>query len=327
MQFNRLRRRECLTLIGGAAAWPFAASAQKPKNARLGYLAPASNPDLQQVLLGGLRDLGYVEGQNLAIEYRFMLGQSKSYDELAAALAGLAPDAIVVVGTPPALAAKRQTSTIPIIMAPAADPLRTGLVTSLSRPGGNVTGVSLYGSEIARKRMEVFKEAVVGIQRIAVLANADNPLHRHLWDDLQPIGPALGLEFRLFVVPGLDKLPAVFADVKTEGFDALTLLTDAQFFSARRRISSLAAMHRLPAMYESRDSVDDGGLISYGASIPDLTRRAAAFVVKVINGAKPADRPIEQPTKFELVINLKTAKALGLEFPPMVLARADEVIE
>jgi hypothetical protein len=132
MQFNRLRRRECLTLIGGAAAWPFAASAQKPKNARLGYLAPASNPDLQQVLLGGLRDLGYVEGQNLAIEYRFMLGQSKSYDELAAALAGLAPDAIVVVGTPPALAAKRQTSTIPIIMAPAADPLRTGLVTSLS---------------------------------------------------------------------------------------------------------------------------------------------------------------------------------------------------
>jgi putative ABC transport system substrate-binding protein len=205
--------------------------------------------------------------------------------------------------------------------------LRSSLVASLSRPGGNVTGVSLYGSEIARKRMEIFKEAVVGIQRIAVLANADNSLHQFLWDDLQPIGPALGLQFRLFVVSGLDNLPAVFSAMKQDGFDALTLLTDAQFFSARREIVSLAAMHRLPAMYESRDSVDDGGLISYGASISDLTRRAATFVVKVINGAKPADLPIEQPTKFELIINLKTAKALGLEVPPMLLARADEVIE
>jgi putative ABC transport system substrate-binding protein len=272
-------------------------------------------------------DLGYVEGQNLTIEYRVVLGQSKTYDELAAELARLALDAIVVVGTPPALAAKRQTTTIPIIMAPAADPLRTGLVESLSRPGGNVTGVSLYGSEIARKRMEVFKEAVLGVQRIAVLGNADNPLHRPLWDDLQPIGPALGLQFRLFVVSGLDRLPAVFSAVKQDGCDAMTLLSDAQFFSARREISSLAAVHRLPAMYESRESVDDGGLISYGANIPDLTRRAAAFVVKVINGAKPADLPIEQPTKFELIINLKTAKALSLEMSPMLLARADEVIE
>ena len=293
----------------------------------MGYLAPATNPELQQALLGGLRDLGYVEGQNLAIEYRFMLGQSKSYDELAAELARLAPDAIVVVGTPPALAAKRQTAVIPIIMAPAGDPLRTGLVASLSRPGGNVTGVSLYGSEITRKRMEVFKEAVVRIQRIAVLGNAENPLHRFLWEDLQPIGPALGLQFRLLVVSDLDKLPAVFSTMKQDDIDAITLLTDAQFFSARRQISSLAAMHRLPAMYESREFVDDGGLISYGASIPDLTRRAAAFVVKVINGAKPADLPVEQPTKFELIINLKTAKALGLEVPPMLLARADEAIE
>ena len=293
----------------------------------MGYLAPASNPDLQQALLGGLRDLGFVEGQNLAIEYRFMLGQSKTYDELAAELARLALDAIVVVGTPPALAAKRQTTTIPIIMAPASDPLRTGLVASLSRPEGNVTGVSLYGSEIARKRMEVFKETVVGIQRIAVLGNADNPLHQLLWDDLQPIGPALRLQFRQFVVSGLDNLPAMFSTMKQDGVDAMTLLSDAQFFSARRQITSLAATHRLPAMYESRESVVDGGLISYGASIPDLTRRTAAFVVKVINGAKPADLPIEQPTKFELIINLKTAKALGLEVPPTLLARADGVIE
>ena len=190
----------------------------------------------------------------------------------------------------------------------------------------NLYSIALYGSEIARKRMEIFKEAVVGIQRVAVLGNAENPLHRFIWDDLQPIGPALGLQFRLFVVSGLDN-PAVFSAMKQDGFDALTLLTDAQFFSARREIVSLAAMHRLPAMYESRDSVDDGGLMSYGASISDLTRRAATFVVKVINGAKPADLPIEQPTKFELIINLKTAKALGLEVPPMLLARADEVIE
>jgi putative ABC transport system substrate-binding protein len=324
-----MRRREFITLLGGAAvAWPLAARGQQaPRAARLGYLAPASNPDLQQALLGGLRDLGYVEGQNLAIEYRFMLGQSKSYDELAAELARSAPDAMVVVGTPPALAAKRQTTSIPIIMGPAADPLRSGLVASLSRPGGNVTGVSLYGSEMVRKRMEIFKEAVIGIQRIAVLANAENPLHRFLWDDLQPIGPALGLQFRLLVVSGLDKFPAVFATMKQDGFDAMTLLTDAQFFSARRQISNLAAMHRLPAMYESRESVADGGLISYGASISDLTRRTATFVVKVINGAKPADLPIEQPTKFELVINLKTAKALGLDIPAAMLARADEVIE
>jgi ABC-type uncharacterized transport system substrate-binding protein len=324
-----MNKRQFITLLGGgAAAWPLAARAQQaPKAARLGYLAPASNPDLEQALLGGLRDLGYVEGQNLAIEYRFMLGQAKSYDELAAELAGLAPDAIVVVGTPPALAAKRQTNSIPIIMAPAADPLRSGLVASLSRPGGNVTGVSLYGSELARKRMEVFKEAVVGIQRIAVLGNAENPLHRFLWDDLQPVGPALGLQFSLFVVSGLDKLPAVFSTMKPDGIDAMSLLSDAQFFSARRQISSLAAMHRLPAMYESRESVVDGGLISYGASIPDLTRRATAFVLKVINGAKPDDLPIEQPTKFELAINLRTAKALGLTVPDTLLARADEVIE
>jgi putative ABC transport system substrate-binding protein len=327
MQFDQLKRREFITLLG-AAVWPLAARAQQaPRAARLGYLAPASNPELQQALLGGLRDLGYVEGQNLAIEYRFMLGQSKSYDELAAELVRSAPDALVVVGTPPALAAKRQTTTIPIIMGPAADPLRSGLVASLSRPGGNVTGVSLYGSEIARKRMEIFKEAVIGIQRIAVLGNAENPLHRFLWDDLQPIGPALGLQFRLLVVSGLDNFPAMFSTIKQDGFDAMTLLTDAQFFSARRQISSLAATHRLPAMYESRESVVDGGLISYGASISDLTRRTAVFVVKVINGAKPADLPIEQPTKFELIINLKAAAALGLTIPPTFIARADEVIE
>ena len=321
-------RRELIAALGGAATWPLTAHAQQPQRmARLGYLAPASIHHLIEALRGGLRDLGYIEGQNLAIEYRFALGQSKTYDELAAELVRLAPHAIVVVGTPPALAAKRQTTTIPIIMAPNADPLRTGLVTSLSRPGGNLTGVSLYGSELARKRMEVFTEAVAKIRRIAVLVNAENPLHQFLWDDIQPVGPALGLEFSRFFVTDLNGLPTVFSSMTRDGFDALTVLSDAQFNSARRQISGLAATHRFPAMYEAREFVEEGGLISYGPNIPDLTRRAAAFVVKVLGGVKASDLPIEQPTKYELVINLKTAKGLGMELPPTLLARADEVIE
>jgi putative ABC transport system substrate-binding protein len=321
-------RRDFIALFGGAAAWPLAARAQQPpKMARLGYLAPASIPHLIEALRGGLSRAGYVEGQNLAIEYRFALGQSKTYDELAVELIRLGPDAMVVVGTPPALAAKRQTTTIPIIMAPAADPLRLGLVASLARPGGNVTGVTLYGSELARKRMEVFQEAVAGVRRIAVLVNAENPLHRFLWDDIQPTGPALGLEFHRVAVSDLENLPATFSTMMRDGFDALTVLSDAQFNSVRRQISGLAATHRLPTMYEAREFVEDGGLISYGPNIADLTRRAATFVVNVLNGTKPADLPIEQPTKFELLINVKAARALGLTVPLSLLARADEVIE
>jgi putative tryptophan/tyrosine transport system substrate-binding protein len=328
MQFDQLKRRSFITLLGGAAAWPLAARAQQPtKMARLGYLAPASDPHLIQALRAGLRDLGYVEGQTLAIEYRFAQGQSKTYDELAAELVLLGPDAIVVVGTPPALAAKRQTTTIPIIMTPVGDPLRLGLAASLARPGGNVTGVTLFGSELGHKRLEVFKEAVAGIQRIAVLGEADNPYSRFVWDDIQQTGRALGIEFRLFAVTDINELPTAFSTMTRDGFDALNVLAGAQFYAARRQIIGLAAAHRLPTMYEAREFADDGGLISYGPNVADMTRRAATFIVKVLTGAKPADLPIEQPTRFELFINLKTAKALGLEIPPTLLARADEVIE
>jgi putative tryptophan/tyrosine transport system substrate-binding protein len=323
-----VKRREFLTLLGGAAAWPIVARAQQPaKVARLGYLAPARLPNLIEALRAGLRELGYVEGQNLAIEYRFALGQTKSYDELAQELVRLDPAAIVLTGTPAALALKRQTTTIPIILAPIADPIALGLARSLARPGGNVTGVTMYGTELAHKRMEIFKETAARIQRIAVLVNAENPLHPFLWDDIRPIGPLLGLEFGRFAVSDFNELPTMFSTVRRDRFDALTLLSDAQFFSARRQISELAATHRLPAIYESRDFVEDGGLISYGPNVADLSRRAAAFVVKIFNGAKPSDLPIEQPTKFELAINLRTAKALGLDIPPTLLARADEVIE
>jgi ABC-type uncharacterized transport system substrate-binding protein len=321
-------RREFMTLLGGAMAWPLGARAQQTARVvRLGYLAPARLPNLIEALLAGLRELGYVEGQNLAIEYRFALGQTKSYDELAQELVSLDPAAIVLTGTPAALALKRQTTTIPIILAPIADPIALGLARSLPRPGGNVTGITMYGTELAHKRMEIFREAAPGIRRVAVLVNADNPLHPFLWHDIQPIGPLLGLELRLFTISDFNEFPTIFSTVARDGFDALTLFSDAQFFSARRRIAELAAMHRLPTMYESRDFVDDGGLISYGPNVPDLSRRAAAFVVKILNGAKPAELPIEQPTKFELVINLKAARALGLDVPDKLLALADEVIE
>jgi putative tryptophan/tyrosine transport system substrate-binding protein len=323
-----MRRREFVAVLGTAAMpWPLVARAQQPaKVMRLGYLAPARLPKLIEALQAGLRDFGYVEGQNLLIEYRFAFGQTKSYDELAQELIRLDPAAIVLTGTPAALALKRQTTTIPIILAPIADPLALGLARSLARPEGNVTGVTMFGPELARKRMEIFKEAA-GARRIAALGNAQNPLHGFLWDDIQPIGPLLGLEFRLFTITDFNDLPTVFSNIKRDGFNALTVFSDAQFFSVRRQIGELAATHRLPAIYESRDFVEDGGLMSYGPNVPDLSRRAAAFVVKIFNGAKPSDLPIEQPTKFELVINLKTAKALGLEIPPTLLARADEVIE
>jgi len=325
-----MRRREFISLLGGAMLLPhsIAARAQQPaKMARLGYLAPARLANLIEALQAGLREFGYVEGQNLTIEYRFALGQSKSYDELAQELVRLNPDAIVLTGTPAALALKRQTATIPIVLAPIADPLAVGLARSLANPGGNVTGVTMYGPELARKRMEIFKEAVAAIRRIAVLGNGQNPLHSFLWDDLQPIGHALDLEFRLFSVTDVKELPTVLAAIKRDGFDGLTPLSDAQFFSARRQISELTATHRLPGMCEGREFVEDGGLISYGPNIADLSRRAAAFVVKILNGAKPADLPIEQPTKYELLINLKTARALGVAIPSLLRACADEAIE
>src|SRR5207253_2132438 len=215
-----MRRREFITLLGSAAAWPMAAQAQQAaKVARLGYLAPARLPNLIEALQAGLRDFGYVEGQNLSIEYRFALDQTKSYDELAQELIRLDPAAIALTGTPAALALKRQTTTIPIILAPIADPIALGLSRSLARPEGNVTGLTMYGTELAHKRMEIFKEAAAGIRRVAVLVNTDNPLHPFLWDDVQPIAPLLGLEFRLFAVSDFNELPSMFSSIARDGFD------------------------------------------------------------------------------------------------------------
>ena len=320
-----MQRRDFITLVGGATAWPLVARAQQPKVFRLGYLAPAPLPHLKDALIGALRDLGYVEGQNLTVAYRY--GTGEALGVLAAELVALQPDLIITVATPSALAAKRATTTIPIVMATAGDPLRLGLVASLARPGGNVTGVTLYGTELSAKRVELFHEAIPTIRRLAFLANAKSPYSKVLWEEAVPAARAFGLEPILYNSQELGDLPATFVEIELKQADALIVLSDASFNSARRQIIALAAEHHLPAMYEAREFVEDGGLISYGPDIVEMTRRSATFVDKILKGASPANLPIEQPTRFELVINAKSAKALGLSLSPILLARADKVIE
>jgi putative ABC transport system substrate-binding protein len=322
-----MRRREFITLLGGTAAtWPLTVRPQQSsKIYRLGYLAPAPIPHLIRALISALRELGYVEGKNLKIEYRY--GGSETLDSLAAELVELHPDALVTVATPPALAAKRATKTIPIVMATAGDPVGIGVVSSYAKPGGNITGVTLYSTELTAKRLELLNDAVSGLRRIAFLANGKNIYNKMLWDEAEPAARALGLEPHLFNLQEASDLARTFVEMERKGANALVVLSDALFNSLRRQIIALAAEHHLPAMYEAREFVEDGGLISYGPDIAEMTRRSATFVDKVLKGINPTDLPIEQPTRFELVINLKTAKSLGLEIPPTVLGRADEVID
>jgi putative tryptophan/tyrosine transport system substrate-binding protein len=304
-----MRRREFTAFLGGAAfAWPLPAWARQAptRTYRIGYLAHAKLPHLIDALQKGLRELGYIEGQNLNVEYRF--GSAEMLDALATELVRLNPDAIVTVAMPAAM-------------------LRSGVVESLARPGGNVTGVTLYGTELTQKRIEVFKEALPSITHLAVLANARNPYHEPLWQEAQIAGHALGIAVHLFNVKEPDELTAVFATMARDRADGLLVLSDAQFNAQRHQVGELAAKHRLPAMYEAAEFVKAGGLMSYGPDIVEMSRRSAPYIDKVLTGTKPADLPIEQPTRFDLVINLRTAKALDLKIPPTLLVRADEVIE
>jgi putative tryptophan/tyrosine transport system substrate-binding protein len=303
------------------------AQSQSSKTYRIGYLALAKIPHLIEALQDGLRKFGYVEGENLKTEYRFLQGGSATLDALAAELVRLSPDLIVTVGTPPALAAKRATTTIPIVMATVGDPAGLGIVASLGHPGGNVTGVTLYSSELSGKRVEVLKQAVPGIARVAVLGNGSSPLTQLLWQQTQMAAQLARLDARLFTVQEPNELSAAFETMVQDGANGVVILSDSVFNSVRRTIIALATTHRLPAVYEAREYVVDGGLISYGPNIAEMSRRSAAVVNKVLKGAKPADVPIEQPTEFELVINLKTAKALDLIVPHNLLVLADEVIE
>jgi putative ABC transport system substrate-binding protein len=276
----------------------------------------------------GLRELGWVEGQNIVIDYRFAEGRFDRLPDLAAELVRLKVDIIVAATTPAAAAAKKATETIPIVMISVGDPVGLGLIASLARPGGNATGLSYsVGLETIGKGLELLKETVPKVRRVAILSNPANPFQPLAISEVNVAARSLGLQLQLLEARGPNDFDGAFAAMATERVGALLVVADSMFLLHRTRLADLAARSRLPAAYGTRENVEAGGLMSYGASVRDLYRRSAAYVDKILKGAKPGDLPVEQPTKFELVINLKAAKALGLTIPPSVLGRADEVIQ
>jgi ABC-type uncharacterized transport system substrate-binding protein len=327
------RRAFIRSLAGGLLAAPLAADAQQARKVpRIGWLPVnlAAAPHNLEPFRQGLRDLGYVEGRDLVIETRDAEAKLERLPALAAELVALKVDVIVAPGTPQALAAKKATRTIPIVFVGAADPVADGLVTSLARPGGNATGSSNFASELVGKRLELLKQAVPGVSRVAVLwqpgAVAER-VEKNILKAAEVAARALEVRPQFVEARGPDDLDRALSDMTRARAGALTVLPSAMFVSERRRLVDLAAKNRLPAVYGSREFVDAGGLMSYGPNIADLNRRAATYVDKILKGAKPADLPVERPTKFEVVINLKTARALGLTIPPSLLQRADQVIE
>jgi len=323
-------RRTFTRCIGcGLLAAPFAALAQQTgKVYRLGMLeaVPAEqNAANLDALRKALRDLGYVEGRNLVIEYRSADGRAERFSELAAELVRLKVDLIVARGTPAARAAKDATATTPVIMATMGDP--SALVTSFARPGGNVTGLTTFSTELTAKRIELLKELVPNVARVALLHNMGNPAAPAEWEETKAAARALGLQAELLDVRTAGELDAAFERAVRQHVDALVIGADGLTQLHQRAIVGLAARNRLPATYPGREFVESGGLIAYAVNYPDLYVRLATFVDKVFKGAKPGDLPVEQPTKFELVINLKTARALGLTIAPSLLVRADAVIQ
>ncbi len=333
MRINRLKRREFITLLGGVAAGrPLTAHAQQmEKVPRIGYLgssSPSLEPHFVEAFRQKLRELGHIEGENIAIEYRWAEGQDDRLPDLAAELVRLQPNVIVTTGTPGIIAAQQATKTIPIVFASSGDPVRSGLVASLARPGGNATGFTILGPELEGKRLELLKEAVPVLSRIAVLWNPANPAIDFSFQEMQVAATALGVLLKPAVeVRRAADFERAFATISEARPDALIVLADRLLLAHRTRIVEFAAARRLPGMYPYREYVDAGGLMSYAPSDIDLFRGAAVYVDKILKGMKPADLPVQQPTKFELVINLKAAKALGLDVPPPLLARADAVIE
>jgi putative ABC transport system substrate-binding protein len=328
-----MNRREFTALVGGILVAPLAVAAQQAaKLARIGYLSPnlATNPHMNEAFLRGLRELGYVEGRNLAIEYRDAEGKPERLPALAAELVSLNVDVIVAGSTIAALAAKQATKTLPIVFAAAGDPVTSGLIASLARPGGNVTGLSLLAPELIGKRLELLNQIVPRGSLIAVLWQPNvygERLDKDMVEEAEVAARALGLRLQFVEARAPSDIDRAFSDMTRARAGALTVLPSGMFIGERQRLVGLAAENQLPAVYQSRDSVDAGGLMSYGPNFADLFRRAATYVDKILKGSKSADLPVEQPTKFELVINLKTAKALGLNIPPTLLAQADEVIE
>ena len=327
------RRAFISGITGGLLAAPLAAEAQQAaKIPRIGYLANrlAANPDQQGAFLQGLRDLGYVDGRNVVIEYRDAEGKLERLPALAARLVALKVDVIVAAaGTLPALAAKQASGTVPIVFIAVGNPVTSGLVTNLARPGGNLTGLSALTPELASKWLQLLKQAVPGVTRVAVLwqPGGMGDTDKEVLKQADVAARALGVRLQLVEARGPADINRAFSEMTRARTDALTVVSTPMFGDERRRLVTLAAKNRLPTIFSFKAYVDAGGLMSYGANAADLHRRAATYVDKILKGAKPADLPIEQPTQFELVINLKTAKALGLTIPPSLLARADQVIE
>jgi len=325
-----VRRREFITLVGATAAFtPIARAQQAGKPPTIGFFGPSTASAMSRwtaAFLQRLRELGWVDGRTIAIEYRWADGRTERYAEIAAELVRLKVDAIVTYGTPPSDAAKRATAVIPIVFAAAADPVGSGLVASLARPGGNITGLSLQQSDIAGKKLELLRETLSGLRRLGIMGNVGNPASVLEIAEVRAAASRLGLEFiSLEIRRAEDIAPAI--DAANGRAEALYVSTDPLIFSNIGRINTLALRARLPTIYNGREYIEAGGLMSYGPNYPDLFRRAADFIDKILRGAQPGDFPVEQPTKFDLVINLTTARALGLKIPPSLLARVDEVIE
>jgi putative tryptophan/tyrosine transport system substrate-binding protein len=323
-----MKRREFIALVGGGlAAWPLGAFAQQSgKIWRMGFIA-RGHERFYDALFEGLRELGYVEGRNLIVERRYAGDRTERFHEFAAEMVRLNVDVIIVVTTPAALAVKKATRAIPVVFPNAINPVESGVVTSLAHPGGNVTGGAAQTAVLSTKRLEILKEAVPGLSRGAVLWNAANPALAFAWRDTQDAARVLGVTLQPHEVREPKDFEAAFAVMAQQRPDALFVLQDALTLQHRKEIIDFAIQKRLPDMFVAKEWVEAGGLMSYGESLPDMYRRAAYFVDRILKGAKPADLPVEQVTKFELVLNLKTAKAIGLTIPEAFLARADEVIE
>ena len=315
---------------------PFAVEAQQPRKvARIGYLLTGSleSPETRVALDAfrqGLSERGYVEGRNIVVEYRTAEGRIERFPDLARELVRLNVDLIVAGATPTARAARQATTTIPIVAFAMGDPVGDGLVASLARPGGNVTGLTFLGPQLVPKRLELLRELLPKVSRVGVLwhpgAFADRTM-KDMWKETEAAARALGVQLQPAEAREADELDGAFSRMTRARVDAVLPFPSTMLFNERKRLVALAAKHRLPAMFNARQFVELGGLIAYGADLPDLTRRSAIYVDKILKGAKPADLPVEQPTTFELSINLKTAKALGLTIPPSLLVRADHVIE
>ena len=327
-----MRRRQFITLLGGAAgSWPLAARAQQPTMPVTGFLHPTSldaYADRLRPFREGLKDAGFIEGENVAIEYRWAENQTDRLPALAAELARRQVAVIAAPGPPAALAAKAATTTIPIVFLMNEDPVRLGLVASLARPGGNLTGINIFSAELAAKRLDLLRELVPGAARVGVLVNPVNATTTEsTLRDVEPAARAIGLQIQVLNASTSREIDAAFATFVRERPDAVFVGADSFFVSRRVQLTNLAVRHAVPAIYSARDFAEVGGLMSYGASLTDASRQMGVYTGRILKGAKPADLPVVQSTKFELVINAQTARMLGLTVPDKLLVAADEVIE